>query len=99
MNTIARTLPDDSTLLLDAPRLTLTAAEFARNPGATLRTNEWLEGVDAATRVRWALKNLPGPFALSSSFGAQAAVSLHLVTRADPTIPVILVDTGYLFPE
>ena len=33
------------------------------------------------TRVRWALANLPGPYALSSSFGAQAAVSLHLVTQ------------------
>jgi len=99
MNTIARTLPDESTLLVDAPRLTLTAAEFARNPGASQRINEWLEGVDAATRVRWALKNLPGPFALSSSFGAQAAVSLHLVAAQKPDIPVVLVDTGYLFPE
>ena len=29
----------------------------------------------------------PGPFALSSSFGAQAAVSLHLVAQADPADP------------
>ena len=36
---------------------------------------------------------------LTSSFGAQAAVSLHLVTQVDPDIPVVLVDTGYLFPE
>ena len=36
---------------------------------------------------------------LTSSFGAQAAVSLHLVTRINPDIPVVLVDTGYLFPE
>jgi phosphoadenosine phosphosulfate reductase len=62
-------------------------------------TNEWLASVDAAARVRWSLQNLPGPFALSSSFGAQAAVSLHLVAQQDPGIPVILVDTGYLFPE
>ena len=26
-------------------------------------------------------------------------MSLHLVSRAAPSIPVILVDTGYLFPE
>ena len=32
--------------------------------------------------MRWALEHLPGEHALSSSFGAQAAVSLHLVTRA-----------------
>ena len=62
-------------------------------------TNAWLASVDAAERVRWALANLPGPFALSSSFGAQAAVSLHLVAKQDPAMPVILIDTGYLFPE
>jgi phosphoadenosine phosphosulfate reductase len=36
---------------------------------------------------------------LSSSFGAQAAVSLHLLVREMPDIAVVLVDTGYLFPE
>lgn len=36
---------------------------------------------------------------LSSSFGIQAAVSLHLVNQICPNIPVILTDTGYLFPE
>ncbi|MCV5991409.1 phosphoadenosine phosphosulfate reductase family protein, partial [Escherichia coli] len=38
-------------------------------------------------------------FAVSSSFGIQAAVMLHLVTRAKADIPVILTDTGYLFAE
>ena len=85
--------------LVDAPRLELAAAEFAKDADAGQRINDWLGSVDAATRVRWSLANLPGPFALSSSFGAQAAVSLHLVAQADPGIPVILVDTGYLFPE
>ena len=36
---------------------------------------------------------------LSTSFGAQAAVMLHLATRIAPNIPVVLIDTGYLFPE
>ncbi len=53
----------------------------------------------AEQRVEFALQNLPGAHVLSSSFGVQAAVSLHLVTRLAPKIPVILVDTGYLFPE
>jgi phosphoadenosine phosphosulfate reductase len=61
--------------------------------------NAQLERMDAAARVEWAVAHLPGEHALSSSFGAQAAVSLHLVTRAAPCIPVILIDTGYLFPE
>ena len=53
----------------------------------------------AEDRVRWSLDRLPGKHVLGSSFVAQAAVSLHLLTQAAPGIPVILVDTGYLFPE
>ena len=51
----------------------------------------------SASRGRWPTP--PANHALSSSFGAQSAVSLHLVTRQQPDIPVILIDTGYLFPE
>lgn len=61
--------------------------------------NAELERMDAASRVRWGLEHLPGGHALSSSFGAQAAVSLHVVVSERPSIPVILIDTGYLFPE
>jgi phosphoadenosine phosphosulfate reductase len=61
--------------------------------------NAWLARQSAEERVSWALENMPAPHALSSSFGAQAAVSLHLVTSRQPELPVILIDTGYLFPE
>ena len=53
----------------------------------------------AEERVASALKTLPGRHIMSSSFGAQSAVMLHLVTRQKPDIPVVLIDTGYLFPE
>jgi len=53
----------------------------------------------AEQRVTRALELLPAEHLLTSSFGAQAAVALHLVSRAMPRIPVILIDTGYLFPE
>lgn len=55
--------------------------------------------LSAEERVAWALQNLPGTHVLSSSFGAQAAVTLHLLTQQQPAIPVVLIDTGYLFPE
>lgn len=61
--------------------------------------NQRLAKLDAAGRVRCALEHLPGTHVLTSSFGAQAAVSLHLLTREVPDMPVILLDTGYLFPE
>lgn len=61
--------------------------------------NATLAGLTPAQRVEWAFANLPGEIALTSSFGAQAAISLHLVTQVRPEVPVILIDTGYLFPE
>ncbi len=50
-------------------------------------------------RVAQAVELLPGAHVLTSSFGAQAAVMLHLVNAVIPGIPVVLIDTGYLFPE
>ena len=50
-------------------------------------------------RVEWAFENLPGNHVMTSSFGAQAAVTLHLITSVASKIPVVLIDTGYLFPE
>jgi phosphoadenosine phosphosulfate reductase len=100
MNSLARNVINDfDGTQASVPRLALTPAEFAQDAATATDINEWLASVDATTRVRWSLENLPGPFAMTSSFGAQAAVSLHLVTREDPDIPVILIDTGYLFPE
>lgn len=61
--------------------------------------NRQFEKLPAEERVRRSLAKLPAQHILSSSFGAQAAVTLHLVTRESPDIPVVLVDTGHLFPE
>lgn len=61
--------------------------------------NRELEAMPAEQRVAWGLENFPGRIVMTSSFGAQSAACLHLVTRQRPDIPVILVDTGYLFPE
>ena len=64
-----------------------------------LLLNRSFAALSASERVARALEILPGTHVLTSSFGAQAAVSLHLVTRVRPGIPVVLIDTGYLFPE
>jgi phosphoadenosine phosphosulfate reductase len=61
--------------------------------------NKLFTSLTAEQRVAWALENLPRQQVLTSSFGAQAAVSLHLVTRQQRDIPVVFIDTGYLFPE
>ena len=70
-----------------------------RDPFGLAELNRAFESLDAQTRVARALEILPGAHVLASSFGAQSAVMLHLVTRIEPDIPVVLIDTGYLFPE
>lgn len=52
----------------------------------------------AAAIVAWAADSFGPGLVMSTSFGIQAAVMLHLVTQVLPKIPVIWVDTGYL-PE
>lgn len=63
------------------------------------RFNAVLEHKTPLERVEWAMENLPNEQILSSSFGAQSAVMLHLVNTVCPGIPVVLTDTGYLFTE
>jgi phosphoadenosine phosphosulfate reductase len=61
--------------------------------------NASLASASAEDRIAWAAREFPQKLVLSSSFGAQAAVMLSLATRVVPGIPVVLIDTGYLFPE
>jgi phosphoadenosine phosphosulfate reductase len=77
----------------------LTDASAPIEERALAILNRTLEKLPARERIERSLELLPGTHVLTSSFGAQAAVMLHLVTEVSPRIPVILIDTGYLFPE
>ncbi|MEO0509598.1 MAG: phosphoadenylyl-sulfate reductase [Verrucomicrobiota bacterium] len=57
-----------------------------------------LEITSATERVQWAYQKYGDQLVLTTSFGVQSAVMLHLVTAQIPDIQVIFVDTGYLFP-
>ncbi|MEM9160987.1 MAG: phosphoadenosine phosphosulfate reductase family protein, partial [Verrucomicrobiota bacterium] len=61
-----------------------------------------LEDLATATpedRVRWAHEQYGDDLIMTSSFGTHSAMMLHLVTSVLPDIPVVFIDTGYLFPE
>jgi phosphoadenosine phosphosulfate reductase len=77
----------------------LTDVSEPADQHALAKINQTFGSFPATRRVQQALELLPGAHVLTSSFGAQAAVMLHLVTEVSPQIPVILIDTGYLFPE
>ena len=65
-----------------------------------IRLNNLFRGQDAAEVVASVIgAELLGDAAIVSSFGAESAVLLHLVTEAAPGIPVLFLDTGKHFPE
>ena len=72
-------------IALEAPRVEATSRD--------------LESASAEDRVQWALREFEGRVVMTTSFGIQSAVMLHLVTRIAPSLPVVFIDTGYLFPE
>lgn len=61
--------------------------------------NAQLKGADASAVIQWAAGVFKQGLILTSSFGAESALMLHLTTQVLPEIPVIVIDTGYLFPE
>ncbi len=63
------------------------------------RVNQELAHASAEDVVAWAYRTYGSSLVMSSSFGATAAVMLHLVSRAAPGMPILCIDTGYLFPE
>lgn len=77
----------------------LIAGSEPADAGVLQKINDAFESFSADQRVEQAMELLPGAHVRTSSFGAQAAVMLHLVSQVVPKIPVVLVDTGYLFPE
>src|SRR3954452_11982946 len=61
--------------------------------------NPVFEAYDAPRIVEWAARQFGDGLVMSSSFGAESALLIHMATRVLPDIRIIMVDTGYLFPE
>jgi phosphoadenosine phosphosulfate reductase len=86
-----------------APSIALPADRHGRPIDGEQACRE-LDGLDAPSRLRWAQETFGDGLALTTSFGIQSAVLLHMVsdlfgTPHGPPIPVIWVDTGYLPAE
>ena len=69
------------------------------HPSAGALSELALEATSATERVQLAVETYGDELVLSTSFGVQSAVMLHLVTTLIPDIPVVFIDTGYLFPS
>ncbi len=61
--------------------------------------NDGFEKQTASDVVRWAVEQFDGQVVMSSSFGDQAAVLIHLAAQVKPDMRIIFINTGYVFPE
>ena len=79
----------------------VVAGSLAANAKELQQARLHLGALDARGRLLWAYERFGSGFALTTSFGIQSAVLLHLLNGMDRgrEVPVIWVDTGYLPPE
>ncbi len=61
--------------------------------------SERLERLSPEERLAFAVERFGDGLLFTSSFGAQSAVLLHLWSVVARSLPVVFIDTGFLFPE
>jgi len=83
---------------LHAPSRFPALPDDDQGPQSTVNIEE-AQHYGAEELIRWGAKQFGRGLVLSSSFGADSALMLHLATSIVPGIRVVFVDTGYLFPE
>lgn len=69
------------------------------NSSDLVTINDKLAQISASEIIQWADDTFNQGLVMSTSFGIQSAVMLHLATQIIPDIPVIWIDTGYLPSE
>ncbi|HEX7663157.1 MAG TPA: phosphoadenosine phosphosulfate reductase family protein, partial [Polyangiaceae bacterium] len=78
---------------------TSSARILAAEPTLIERENERLELLSAEDRLRFAVEMWGKDLLFTSSFGAGSAVLLHLWSQVGEGLPVVFLDTGFLFDE
>jgi phosphoadenosine phosphosulfate reductase len=71
----------------------------ARPPTLAARLDAELRHAHPRTVLEEAVATLGDRLALVSSFGAESAVLLHLLSKVKPYMPVLFLDTGMLFGQ
>ena len=79
--------------------MTLATIDFARDVDLLARENARLETLSPEERLAFAVETYGDKLLFTSSFGAGSAVLLHLWSRVAKHLPVVFLDTGFLFDE
>src|SRR3954468_1430821 len=61
--------------------------------------NQLFERQSPVDIVKWSVAQFGPDLVMTSSFGAESALLIHMAVQELPDIRIIMVDTGYLFPE
>jgi len=72
---------------------------MASTIGSAAGLSHELAALRAGDRLRLLHERFGGRLVASTSFGLQSAVMLDLIAEHAPEVPVVFIDTGYLFPE
>ncbi len=79
---------------------TSTSISTSTSKTKTKYPNSFIENENnASSIIEWAYNKFDNRIAMSTSFGIQSSVLLHMATRIMPDIPIVWVDTGYLPKE
>lgn len=79
-----------STSILDARPTGFRTTENSKDP---------YHGLSAESALKKAIEAYEGQIVLASSLGADSAVLLHMVSKIEPDLPIIFLDTGKHFRE
>ena len=75
------------------------AFDQIERPSIAIRLDAELRHAHPLTILEAAIATLGDKLALVSSFGAESAVLLHMVSRLKPNMPILFLDTGMLFGQ
>ncbi len=73
------------------------AARFTPEEVENLNTR--FAGAHPVDMGRWAAETFGRGLVMTSSFGAESMCAIHMMISAMPDIPILFVNTGYLFPQ
>ncbi len=61
--------------------------------------NQKFETAQPQDILRWAIETYSSEAGLSSSFGGESAALIHMAIQIKPDLPILFLDTGFLFKE
>jgi phosphoadenosine phosphosulfate reductase len=90
---------DDSVTGVPSPAQAMNASPEAFSESDLAALNARFNASHPRDILAWAANFFGNDLIMTSSFGADSMCTIHLATQAKPDIRIVVINTGYLFPE